>query len=209
MGEDPAAIREEIENTRDRMGATVDAIGYKADVPARARDTISDRVQSVKEKVVGAGGQVSDAIVGAGGQVSDTIAGARSQVAESTPDAHDVRQAGRQAVGVAQENPLGLAIGAAAVGFLAGMLIPSTRVEHERLGPVADEVKRQVRETGQEAIDRGRQVVQETAQTAAHSAQQAAGEVRDHAQQSAQAQAQEMKTSAQDSVDEVRQTASS
>lgn len=209
MGEDPAAIREEIEHTRERMGTTVDAIGYKADVPARARDTMSDRVQGVKEKVVGAREQVSNAIAGAGGEVSDAIAGARTQVAQSTPDAGDVRQAGRQAVGVAQENPLGLAIGAAAAGFLAGMLIPSTRVEHEQLGPVADEVKRQVRQTGHEAIDRGRQVVEETAQTAAQSAQRAAAEVRDHAQQSAQAQTQEMKESAQDSVDEVRRTASS
>ncbi len=43
MGEDPAAIREEIEQTRERMGETVDALGYKADVPARAKDSISDR----------------------------------------------------------------------------------------------------------------------------------------------------------------------
>ena len=35
MGQDPAAIRQEIEQTRERMGDTVDALGYKADVPAR------------------------------------------------------------------------------------------------------------------------------------------------------------------------------
>ena len=31
MGEDPAAIRQQIEETRERMGDTVDALGYKAD----------------------------------------------------------------------------------------------------------------------------------------------------------------------------------
>jgi len=130
MGEDPAAIREEIEQTRERMGDTVDALGYKADVPSRAKDSISDKVQGAKAKITGTGSQVSDA----------------------TPGTEDVKQAGKQAVGIAQENPLGLAIGAAAVGFLAGMLIPSTKIEDERLGPVADQVKEQVKQTGQEAV---------------------------------------------------------
>ena len=44
MGQDPAAIRQEIEQTRERMGDTVDALGYKADVPSRTKDSISDKV---------------------------------------------------------------------------------------------------------------------------------------------------------------------
>ena len=35
MGETPDDIREEIEETRARMGDTVEAIGYKADVKSR------------------------------------------------------------------------------------------------------------------------------------------------------------------------------
>jgi len=184
MGEDPAAIREQIEQTRERMGDTVDALGYKADVPSRTKESINEKVQGVKAKITGTGSQVSDA----------------------TPGAQDIQQAGRQAVGVVQENPLGLAVGAAAVGFLAGMLIPSTRVEDEPLGPVADQVKEQVRQTGQEALERGRQVAQETAQTATESAKQAAAEVKDKAQDSAQQHAEELKSSAQDSAQEVRET---
>jgi hypothetical protein len=34
----------------------------------------------------------------------------------------------------AERNPFGLTVGAAAVGFVAGLLIPSTRVENERMG---------------------------------------------------------------------------
>ena len=37
MGEDPRAIRSEIEDTRERMGDTVDALAYKADVKSRPR----------------------------------------------------------------------------------------------------------------------------------------------------------------------------
>jgi uncharacterized protein DUF3618 len=41
MGEDPGEIREEIEDTRARMGDTVEAIGYKTDVKSRAADKVS------------------------------------------------------------------------------------------------------------------------------------------------------------------------
>jgi gas vesicle protein len=185
MGEDPAAIRQEIEQTRERMGDTVDALGYKADVPTRAKDSISGKVQGVKAKITGAGSQMSDA----------------------TPDPDDVKQAGQRAVGVVQENPLGLAIGAAAAGFIAGLLIPSTKIEDERLGPVADQVKEQARQTGQEAIEHGKQIAQDTAQTATHKAQEVVAEVRDTAADSAQQHAEELKTSAQDSAQTVKETA--
>ena len=55
----------------------------------------------------------------------------------------------------------GLAIGGAAAGFLAGLLLPSTRVEDEKLGEVSDQVMEQVKETGQDALDRGKQVASE------------------------------------------------
>jgi gas vesicle protein len=167
------------------MGDTVDALGYKADVPARAKDSISDTVQGVKTKLTGAG----------------------SQVADATPDRDDVKAAGQRAVGIAQENPLGLAIGAAAVGFIAGLLIPSSKLEDERLGPVADQVKEQARQTGQEALEHGKQIAQDAAQTATDKAQDVASEVKDTAQESAQQHAEELKASAQESAETVKRTA--
>ena len=67
--------------------------------------------------------------------------------------------------GRAQTKPLRLAMGAAAVGFLAGMLIPTTRTEDEKLGPMADDVKARARQTGRETLERGRQVALEAAGT--------------------------------------------
>ncbi|HSD01312.1 MAG TPA: DUF3618 domain-containing protein [Gaiellales bacterium] len=145
MGEDPDTIRDEIADTRERMGDTIDALGYKADVKSRAKDNVVGKVDSVKESLGLAGQKASDA----------------------TPDAEQVKGQVRKAAGLAQENPLGLAIGAAAVGFLAGMLVPSSRVEDEKLGPMADKVKEQAKETGQEALERGKQVAQSAAQSAA------------------------------------------
>ena len=145
MVEKSDLIRSEIERTRAEMGDTIDALGYKADVKSRAKENVAGKVDSVKESLGLAGQKASDV----------------------TPDAEQVKGQVRKAAGLAQENPLGLAVGAAAAGFLLGMLVPSSRVEDEKLGPVADRVKEQAKETGQEALERGKQVAQSAAQSAA------------------------------------------
>jgi Protein of unknown function (DUF3618) len=173
MGKDPDAIREEIAQTRAEMTETVGAIGYKADVPSRAKEAVAGKVDAARSKVSQATSRAKEAVAGsttsrAGEAVGDTA----SRVGDATPGGGDVARRARRAAGLAQENPLGLAIGAVAIGFLAGLAAPSTRVEDERLGPVADQVKDKVRETGQEALQRGQEVVRDTAASAAETAGQ-------------------------------------
>jgi hypothetical protein len=190
MGQDPDAIREEIEQTRSEMSETVEAVGYKADVPSRAKEAVSDKVENVKSKVSGTATRAKEAVVGTAARAGDTVGDTASRVGERTPSRGEVTQRTRQVAGIARENPLGLAIGAAALGFLAGLVVPSTRVEDEKLGQVADQVKDKVKETGQEAVERGRQVAQEVASTAADTAkqktQEQGQELADSARQSAQ-----------------------
>lgn len=160
MGQDTGQIRQDIEETRGRMGETVEALGYKADVPGRARQAVSDRVDTVKSKI-----------------------------SASTPDGDDVKQGALRAAGIAQQNPLGLALGAVAVGFVGGLLIPSTQVEDEKVGPMADQVKEKAKETGQEAMERGKEVARQAADSAKETAQEAGREqaegLRDTAQRNA------------------------
>ncbi|MBJ7455670.1 MAG: DUF3618 domain-containing protein [Thermoleophilia bacterium] len=148
MGEDPQVIREEIEQTRERLGETVEALGDKADVKGRT----ANRVRGMRDRV------------------TESVTGAGHQVNEVTPGTQDVKQGARRAVGIAQENPLGLALGGIAIGVLAGMALPATRVEQDRIGPVGD----QVREAGQEAIERGAHVASEAASSAVEAATAAA-----------------------------------
>jgi uncharacterized protein YjbJ (UPF0337 family) len=145
------------------MGETIDALGYKTDVKSRAKENVEGKKDAVVGKVQGIMGRADDA----------------------TPSTGEVKDAGRKAVSTAQENPIGLAVGAMALGFIGGMLIPSTRVENEKIGEAADQVKEQVRETASDAVERGKQVAQEAAQ----SAQQTVKE-------SGQQQAQELAASA-------------
>jgi hypothetical protein len=151
MGQDPDTIREQVEQTRERMGDTVDALAYKADVKTRAKESVTGKIDDIKEKVTGA-----------------------------TPSTGDVKHGARRAAGIAQENPIGLAVGGLAVGFLVGMLVPSTRVEDERIGPMADQVKERAAQTGQQALEHGKEVAGDVAQAAKETARDSG---REHAEQ--------------------------
>jgi len=179
MGEDPDRIRADIERTREQMEGTVDALGYKADVKSRAKESLQETRDSAKESVMGTTRSMKEKLVGAEDSAGD-----------ATPDREQVKRQARQAKGLAQENPVGLALGAVAVGFVAGLLIPATRVEDEKLGEVSDQVVEKAKETGQEALEHGKQVAQETAQSAQEtfkdSAQQHGHEVKETAQENAQ-----------------------
>jgi len=129
------------------------------------------------------------------GRAKNRVTGAMDSLRGRTPDTGDVRHGAKKAVSTAESNPLGLAIGFAAAGFIGGMLAPRTRVEDEKIGPLADQVKEQARQTGQEAVERGKQVAQETAEAA-----------KEKAQQSAQQQGSELKGSAQESAQQVSST---
>jgi hypothetical protein len=168
MGQDPDAIEREIEERRERIGDRVDALSYKADVKTRVGDAMSEK----RDRVAG---RVSEMFSGAGDRASD--------VSDRTPSTEDVRYHARRAAGVARENPLGLALGAVATGFLLGMLLPSTRAEDEKLGEAADAVKANAAETGQEALSRGQQVAADMAQTAKESGSQHATRLADSIQE--------------------------
>lgn len=74
----------------------------------------------------------------------------------------------------AQENPLGVAAGGVALGLLAGLVVPSSKVEEEKLGPAGEELRQQAAKTSQEALERGKQVAQQAAQTATETAKEEA-----------------------------------
>ena len=134
-------IRHEITRTRAEMGQTVEALGYKANVPARTRDWVGEKKGSLASRVSGV-----------------------------TPDGQAVKERSLRMKDTAERNPLGLALAGAAVGFVAGILAPSTRVENEKLGPTADQVKEQAVDAGKEAIEHGKEVAQAAAQSAVDTA---------------------------------------
>jgi hypothetical protein len=157
MGETSDDIRQDIEGTRERMGETAEAIGYKTDVKSRVKDSVSEKKDAVVSRVTGA-----------------------------MPDGQQLKSGARK-VGVSKQNPLGLGIAAVAVGFVVGTLLPSTTMEDERLGEMSDQVGEKAREAGQEALERGKDVARDAAQTAGErsgdEAKQLASSLQDKAQE--------------------------
>jgi gas vesicle protein len=166
MGKDPSDIRAEIEETRGRVGDEVDALSYKTDVSARVGDYVDEKKQAVKDKVAGA---------------RDAVTGTASRTMPSGRTVGRVKD-------TAERNPVGLVVGSAAVGFVVGLVIPSTRVENERIGEMSDRVVETAKETAGDAVERGKQVVQEAAETAKESGreqgQQLASNLQERAQES-------------------------
>jgi hypothetical protein len=161
MAERSELIRNDIERTRAEMGDTMDALGYKANVPARTKGWMSRKT----DRVTSLGGRGFSRISGAADSVVTRVSGA-------TPSPGSVQAGAGRVKGTAERNPLGLAIAGAAAGFVAGILAPSTTVENEKLGPLADQTKAAALDAGQEAFEHGKQVVRATVQTAADTAHQ-------------------------------------
>ncbi|HEX7255548.1 MAG TPA: DUF3618 domain-containing protein [Gaiellaceae bacterium] len=160
LGDDRPAdeIRADIEQTRSQMGDTMGALGHKADVKGRMSDSISRK----KNALFGAVGSGKDAVVGGADRIVSTVTGA-------APDTRQVAEGARK-VGVSKQSPVGLVVAGGAAGLLVGLLVPSTHMEDERIGEMAEQVKDTVKETGSEALERGKQVAQDTASAASDSA---------------------------------------
>ena len=172
MGKDADQIRNDIEDTRDRLGDTVEAIGYKADIPNRARDAVSERVEAVKSAVsdgvetvrsaVGDGVNSMTAAVSSGvSSAKAAIGDAASRVADSVPSVDDLRAGANRAGEVIRDNPVGMAVGSIAAGFLMGLLLPRTSLEQSGMR----DVKRMAREKGAEVVEAGKQMVRDTVST--------------------------------------------
>jgi Protein of unknown function (DUF3618) len=154
MGEDPGVIRAEIEQTRQRVGDEVDALSYKTDVGARTQDYIDDKKEAVKSK----------------------LTSAKTTVTGPMPDRRALKRGATHVRDTAESNPLGLALGGLAVGFVVGTLLPQTRVENERLGELSDRTIEAAKDSASEAVERGKQVAQEAVGAAVDTAKESGRE---------------------------------
>jgi gas vesicle protein len=205
MGQDPEVIRREIEETRERMGETVDALGYKTDVKERTKDYVAEK----RDAVSGGASSLISKVTGAADSVVSRMPGlstssGSSESSSGGPGVVDqTKQVAQRGKGMAQENPLGLGLVGVAAGFVLGLMLPSTKGESERIGPLSDEVKQRAVETGQQALEHGKQIAGEVKEHAADVGQQ----VLEHGKQAAQEAAQSVKESGADHAQELGETA--
>jgi gas vesicle protein len=192
MGKSASEVRSEIEDTRDEMSETIDAIADRTNprrIIQRRRQRMSDGWRSVRERVMG---RAEDTY----GSAGDTAQG----VTDSARDtAGTVVEGARQAPGKMLEqmqgNPIAAGLVAFGGGLLIASLIPPSEVEQRVAGQVAEkaeplrdelqragqEVAEDLKSTAQEGADQVKQRASEAAGTVQEDVRSSAGSVKDEA----------------------------
>lgn len=139
--DDPELLMQQIEQTREQLGETVDQLAAKVDVKSRARDKVAQltgraksstaqareqaatRAANARGQLAGTTGAARDKALSAGqaakGQLQSRAATAAASVRQATPE--PVRQAVVKGTGAARQRPVPLAVAAAVliVGLIA------------------------------------------------------------------------------------------
>ncbi len=192
MTSDPDQIRQSIEETRASLSADVDTLNEKvnpAKVVERQKTRVTDKVGSVKEKVMGSASDTSSSVSGAMGTAQHKASSAASSVADTASAAPDAVR--RRTEG----NPLAAGLIAFGVGWLASSLLPSSELEQK----ATMEVKERGSDLASSVADEAKAVAQDVAQDLKGSAQEAAESVKATAQDAAA----EVKGEAQSAKDDV------
>ncbi len=103
----PEEIRADIEQTREQLGETVEALAEKTDVKAQARS----RIESAKETIAGNLGTARETVTGK----ADEFA---TRAREATPDSAGAGV--QQVTATVQRKPMPFALGGA---FMAGLFV--------------------------------------------------------------------------------------
>lgn len=101
MGETTSEIRRDIVRTRQRMAGTIDALGYKFDIRARARYRLAHIMDEASEQLAGAEHDISVTFAEAKDAVNGTLAEAKGSVASTVEQAKVVvdSNGGRRMIG--------------------------------------------------------------------------------------------------------------
>ncbi|MFF2317769.1 DUF3618 domain-containing protein [Arthrobacter sp. NPDC058097] len=225
MSENPDAIRQEIEETRARMGTNVDAVADKV-TPSnivhrqtdKVKSNVKDAVAGVKEKVMGAAdaatstvqdkvssgtSSTGDAVHSAGGE---SLHGAKDTVATKLSDAGTaISHAPAQVKAQAQGSPLAAGLIAFGAGMLFSSLIPASTKEREaaqQLKTAAEPLVGKVSEAAKDVV----QDLKEPAQEAVESLKATATDAVQNVKAEGQSATADVKDHAIDAKDNVQNT---
>ncbi len=186
-------LRREIDATREDLGESVGALAYKADVKNRGKEALEDKkevvmqkVDEVKSKVTGGAGDgpgVADKVkdkLPSTDAVKDRLPDGQAlkdKLPDGAPSKEDIKAKAQDAAETARQNPAAVAGAAAVAGLAAGLALPETEIERQKVKPAAQDARRQATER-----------VQDTVQQVKAGAQDAAGSVADAVKEQARQQ---------------------
>lgn len=172
MGKSASDVRTEIEDTRQDMSQTIDAIADRTSprrVVARRRERMANGWRSMRERVMG---RADDVRATAGGRAYELAGGAQERAGGV---AEQARRAPEVVVEQTQGNPLAAGLIAFGGGLLLASMLPPTEAEQR----VAGKVREQTQPLQDELVRAGQAVgedLKSSAQDAAEQVKQRAAE---------------------------------
>lgn len=207
---DPDQLRREIERTQHSLSTDVDRLAEKV-TPGqvvrrrvgrarRAMTSMRDRVMGTTSDTMStAGRRIGDTTSSAGNAISDTASSIAQSASSATSTVTDTVSEAPQAIRRGTEgNPLAAGLIAFGAGWLVSSLVPASRTEQrmaeqakdsvrEYGQPVAEQVAREMRdnlrEPAQQAVESVRSTASDAANTVTDEAKQAANDVAGRAQE--------------------------
>lgn len=157
---------------RHQAGQVGESIADKA---SGAAESVKDAARSVKESITDTARNATEKVSEWAGSARDAAGSASHRAGDGASYAADQFQRGyasaRQTfLRALDEYPLAMGAAALAAGVLAGLCLPGTRREDQLMGEASDQLKEQVKSTGEELLERGKQVATATASAAADEA---------------------------------------
>jgi hypothetical protein len=200
-------LRREIEDTRDHLGDTLDAIGDRVSpgrIVERRKNRVRESWTTARTRVMGAAPSPSgakdaarDKASGVASTISDTASSIESSVSESVRHAPDAVASGTQG------SPLvagGLAFG---LGLLVASLLPPTETEASVAGDIVEPLKQEATQIGKEVGS----TVKDSAASAGEQAKAALTDAATTVKDEAASAAQDVKGTASDATQQVASTA--
>jgi hypothetical protein len=193
--------REDLGESVGALAYKADVKNRGKEVIEDKKEVVMEKVDELKQKVPGVGdGGSGDGGPGMGEKVRDKLPdpaamkdklpdgqaikdklpdgqAIKDKLPDGAPSAEDVKAKAHDAAQTAKDNPVALVAGAAAAGLAAGLAVPETQMEREKLAPHAQEARRQVEGKVKATVDQVKS-----------GAQDAAGSVADAVKEQAQQQ---------------------
>jgi hypothetical protein len=173
-------LRRQIDESRENLGQAVGGLAYKADVKNRGKEVVADKKEAVMEKVdelkskLPVGGDDTEGGLGdkvkaklpSGDELKAKLPDGetlKDKLPDGAPSKDDVKDKAHGIAKTASEHPAAVAGGAAIAGLAAGLALPETQLERDKLKPHAQEARAEVTGRVQDTVEQVKSGVQDAA----------------------------------------------
>lgn len=157
------AVMEKVEELKSKVSGGGDGPGIGATVKDKLPDGDAIKAKLPDGEAVKSKLPDGDAMKA---KIPDGVGDAAGRIGEAAPSKEDVKQKAQAVAETARDNPLAAVAGAAAAGLAAGLALPETEIERQKLAPKAQEARQQVEAKVQDTVQQAKSKAQDAAQTA-------------------------------------------